>query len=53
MISRDELGERATGVVADEGDLFELEALEQLPDQAGEPRRREIGGGVHRRLMRP
>jgi hypothetical protein len=50
---RDELAERAAGVVADERDAFQPERVHEVDDHLRERRRREIGIGRQRRLMRP
>jgi hypothetical protein len=39
---------RAAGVVADEGDVAQVEAVEELGDQLGDPGQRQVGVGAHR-----
>jgi 3-oxoacyl-[acyl-carrier protein] reductase len=52
MVGHHELAYRAAGVVADERDVLELEALERLGDHAREAGRGEVGSGRHRRPVR-
>ena len=45
MVRRDELGDRAAGVVADQQHVAEVVLLEQAGDEAREAGRREVGAG--------
>ncbi len=52
MARDDELAQRAARVVADERDVAQVELLEQVGDQLGQPGGAEVGVGRHRRAMR-
>ena len=47
VLGRDELTERAAGVVAHEGGPLDPEAVEELDDDAGQARRRQVGVRIH------
>ena len=53
MLRRDELAERAAGVVADERHALEPERVHEVDDHLRERRRREVGVRRQRRLVRP
>jgi hypothetical protein len=48
MAGRDELGDRAAGVAADEHDVVELERRQELVDHRGDTLHRQLGAGKHR-----
>src|SRR5687768_12435753 len=48
MLGGGDLADRATRVVADEGDALELQLLEQLGERGGDPGGGEVGVLVHR-----
>ncbi|OBB89963.1 hypothetical protein A5782_17150 [Mycobacterium sp. 852002-40037_SCH5390672] len=48
----EDLAQRATGIVADYGDVFELQPFDEFGDHPREPRRRAIGV-VHGDSMTP
>jgi hypothetical protein len=45
------LGHGAAGIVADDGDVVEVERLEEGGDRRRDPRRGEVGAGLHRDLL--
>ena len=52
-VAHEQLDERPAGVVADEGDVMQVEAVKELGDQPGYPGQRQVSVGVHRAAMRP
>jgi hypothetical protein len=52
VVERDELADRAAGVVADERDVLEVQRGQEVAHQPGDARRRELGVSVHRRAVR-
>jgi hypothetical protein len=52
-VADEQLDERPAGVAADEGDVLQVKAVEELCDQPGYPGQRQVSIGVHRVTMRP
>jgi len=38
MVAHEQLDERPAGVIADEGDVLQVEAVQEFCDQPGDPR---------------
>ena len=52
MVERDELADGAAGVVADEGDVVEVQRGEEVAHQPRDARRAEVGVLIERDAMR-
>jgi hypothetical protein len=52
-VAGEQLDERATGVVADDRDVAEVEAVDELGDETCDPAQRQVGVGVHRVAVCP
>ena len=51
-VADEQLDERPAGVVADERDVVQIEAVEELRDEPRDPGQRQVGVGVHCVAMR-